>query len=236
MNTENTTVSEGAAATTNKAVEETQVQKNERHVNFLLNAGRFTVSTGNPAIVSCQFFKHGDGMYKAQFYDKDGGLVSELKYTVEMIGEIMGISEGTGVSLSDCPDCLNDKTIGFRVMEKILMGGRLTVKTGDGRVLTSDATTTKVELTEEEGEAPRVTLSTDFGLVPDEVDKITVSASALKKLLSALAGPSHFIRELQVLRDNDALLNGGTMTNPINILTKEYNDWADRVNAASTEL
>lgn len=54
------------------------------------------------------------------------------------------------------------------------------------------------------------------------MDKVTVSANALRQLLAALSGPEHYIRELQVTRGP---LVGDD--NPINILVAEYNaEWA----------
>lgn len=53
--------------------------------------------------------------------------------------------------------------------------------------------------------------------------KIEVSANALYSVLNALNGPAHLIRELQAtlsLGDLDA-------DNPINVLTNQYNDWAN---------
>lgn len=47
--------------------------------------------------------------------------------------------------------------------------------------------------------------------------KVEVSADALRQVLEALNGPSHYIRELQVTRT----LQG--YENPINVLVKEYN-------------
>jgi len=58
--------------------------------------------------------------------------------------------------------------------------------------------------------------------------KIEVSASALRELLAAVTGPSHHIRELQV-----------TMNMPfgepncIEILVKEFNDYANQENSKS---
>ncbi len=51
-----------------------------------------------------------------------------------------------------------------------------------------------------------------------EMEKVTVSAAALRQVLNALNGPSHYIRELQVTRGP---LIGDD--NPINILCEEYN-------------
>lgn len=48
------------------------------------------------------------------------------------------------------------------------------------------------------------------------MDKITVSAQALREILQALSGPGHLIRELQVIRSLG--------DNPIDTLIQEYND------------
>lgn len=50
------------------------------------------------------------------------------------------------------------------------------------------------------------------------MEKVTVSATALRQVLNALNGPAHYIRELQVTRGP---LIGDD--NPINILCDEYN-------------
>jgi len=50
---------------------------------------------------------------------------------------------------------------------------------------------------------------------------VTVNAEALQALLVAVNGPSHYIRELQVTRDLPA---GMSDDNPLNILTKEFNE------------
>ena len=50
------------------------------------------------------------------------------------------------------------------------------------------------------------------------MEKVTVSAAALRQVLNALNGPGHYIRELQVTRGP---LIGDE--NPINILCDEYN-------------
>jgi hypothetical protein len=50
------------------------------------------------------------------------------------------------------------------------------------------------------------------------MDTVTVSAAALRQVLNALNGPSHYIHELQVTRGP---LIGDK--NPINILCDEYN-------------
>lgn len=56
-------------------------------------------------------------------------------------------------------------------------------------------------------------------------DKVLVSSKALYALLRALNGPAHHIAELQVLRKPPF-----GDDNPINILSKEYNDYVDRTN------
>lgn len=53
---------------------------------------------------------------------------------------------------------------------------------------------------------------------------IAVNADALRQVLNALNGPGHYIRELQVTRNLDELME--TTKNPINLLVKEFNDWA----------
>lgn len=50
------------------------------------------------------------------------------------------------------------------------------------------------------------------------MEKVTVSAAALREVLMALNGPSHYIRELQATRGP---LIGDN--NPINILCDEFN-------------
>ena len=50
------------------------------------------------------------------------------------------------------------------------------------------------------------------------LEKVTVSASALRQVLQALNGPAHYIREIQVTRN----LPGDT-SNPLNVLTEEFN-------------
>lgn len=51
------------------------------------------------------------------------------------------------------------------------------------------------------------------------METVTVNAKALRRLLSALIGPPHYIRELQATRDNGM---GLFDDNPIDILCKEY--------------
>ena len=51
------------------------------------------------------------------------------------------------------------------------------------------------------------------------METVTVNAKALRRLLSALMGPPHYIRELQATRDNGM---GLFDDNPIDILCKEY--------------
>ena len=55
------------------------------------------------------------------------------------------------------------------------------------------------------------------------MDKVTVSADALQQVLSALLGPDHYIRELQVIRSI-------TDDSPINILVREYNEQVEQWN------
>lgn len=59
----------------------------------------------------------------------------------------------------------------------------------------------------------------------ENTGKVLVSSKALFELLSALHGPAHLIAELQVLRKPPF-----GDDNPINILSQEYNAYADRVN------
>lgn len=49
--------------------------------------------------------------------------------------------------------------------------------------------------------------------------KIEVDAEALRRVLLALNGPPHYIRELQGTRDQPPILTG----NPIDQLVKDYN-------------
>lgn len=51
------------------------------------------------------------------------------------------------------------------------------------------------------------------------METVTVNAKALRRLLSALIGPPHYIHELQATRDNGM---GLFDDNPIDILCKEY--------------
>jgi hypothetical protein len=60
------------------------------------------------------------------------------------------------------------------------------------------------------------------------MEKVTVSADALRKVLTALNGPTHHIRELQALRNP----HFGS-DNPINILCSEYNAAVDEHNATA---
>jgi len=60
------------------------------------------------------------------------------------------------------------------------------------------------------------------------MDKVTVSAEALRQVLQALNGPGHYIRELQVTRGP---LVGDD--NPINILVAEYNAAVEAHNAST---
>ena len=57
------------------------------------------------------------------------------------------------------------------------------------------------------------------------MDRISVDREALGRVLDALNGPAHLIRELQATRRLP-----GTDENPVNILTKEYNDAATEYN------
>jgi hypothetical protein len=59
------------------------------------------------------------------------------------------------------------------------------------------------------------------------MEKVTVSAAALRQVLNALNGPGHYIRELQVTRGP---LIGDD--NPINILCDEYNAAVEAHNEA----
>jgi len=59
------------------------------------------------------------------------------------------------------------------------------------------------------------------------MDKVTVSADALRQVLEALVGPGYLIRELQAIRG----LPG--YTNPINTLIEEYNAAARKHNEES---
>ncbi len=54
--------------------------------------------------------------------------------------------------------------------------------------------------------------------------KIEVSAYALAQLLHALNSGGPEIREMQVTRNLPGTISEG---NPINVLTKEFNDWAE---------
>lgn len=54
-------------------------------------------------------------------------------------------------------------------------------------------------------------------------EKIEVDADALKKVLQALVGPPHHIRELQALR---GLPIGDP--SPIDVLVNQYNEWANK--------
>lgn len=53
------------------------------------------------------------------------------------------------------------------------------------------------------------------------MDKVTVSADALRKVLSALNAPEHwYLQELQHARKPEIIFKD----NPINILTREFNE------------
>lgn len=54
------------------------------------------------------------------------------------------------------------------------------------------------------------------------MNKVTVSADALRKVLEALNGPEHYIRELQYTRMPETIFKD----NPINILVREFNEQA----------
>ena len=56
------------------------------------------------------------------------------------------------------------------------------------------------------------------------METVTVNAKALRRLLSALLGPPHYISELQATRDDGS---GLFDDNPIDILCKEYNAAVD---------
>lgn len=57
------------------------------------------------------------------------------------------------------------------------------------------------------------------------MEKVTVTADALRQVLSALVGPPHLIRELVVVHD---LGRNGLLTDPVNdpigLLIREYRD------------
>lgn len=55
--------------------------------------------------------------------------------------------------------------------------------------------------------------------------KVTVSADALYKILTALTGPGHHIRELQATRSLHTLGH----PNPIDILIEDYNKEVERL-------
>lgn len=63
---------------------------------------------------------------------------------------------------------------------------------------------------------------------PEVSKMISVDANALRQVLQALIGSSHEIRELQVIAKSKAahLFDN----NPIGVLVKQYNDWADEQN------
>lgn len=62
------------------------------------------------------------------------------------------------------------------------------------------------------------------------MEKITVSAAPLRRLLQALNGPPHLIQELQATRDLDFL--SAAVANPIDVLIAEYNAAIETHNAA----
>lgn len=53
------------------------------------------------------------------------------------------------------------------------------------------------------------------------MEKVTVSADALRQVLNALSGPGHYIRELQATRNLGRMI--GVEKNAINILCEEFN-------------
>ena len=53
-------------------------------------------------------------------------------------------------------------------------------------------------------------------------EKIEVSLTALKNLLTALVGPPHYIREIQALRGMP------NSTNCIDILIEDYNNFVEK--------
>lgn len=57
------------------------------------------------------------------------------------------------------------------------------------------------------------------------MDKVTVSADALRQVLLALNGPGHYIRELQVTRAREGR-ESLFPDNPIDILVREYKEAA----------
>lgn len=61
----------------------------------------------------------------------------------------------------------------------------------------------------------------------EELDptRVTVDAQALYKVLHALNGPPHYIRELMVIESLSDSLNAGK-EGAIATLTREYNHWA----------
>lgn len=59
-----------------------------------------------------------------------------------------------------------------------------------------------------------------------EPKKISVDADALYRVLNALNGPGHYIRELQVTR-------GPLFENPIDKLITQYNEWTSNQSEAS---
>lgn len=61
------------------------------------------------------------------------------------------------------------------------------------------------------------------------MDKILVSADALRRVLIALNGPAHYIRELQATREPEQLFPD----NPITTLINEYNAFLEASNDQS---
>ena len=64
------------------------------------------------------------------------------------------------------------------------------------------------------------------------METVTVNAKALFRVLMALNGPSHYIAELQVTRDNG---RGLFQDNPIDILCQEYNEAVESYNKLHSE-
>lgn len=56
--------------------------------------------------------------------------------------------------------------------------------------------------------------------------KVCVDADALYEVLMALNVSNHFVGELQATRDKPPVLVG----NPIDLLIKQYNEWAQEEN------
>lgn len=56
------------------------------------------------------------------------------------------------------------------------------------------------------------------------LEVVTVNANALRELLVALSGPSHMIRELQMLRNTPVMKSLNMSPNCINVLLDEFNE------------